>query len=636
MHALSINFRLELRILRFGPFEADLHAGELRKQGMKVKLQEKPFQVLALLLERPGELATREELRQQLWPADTFVDFDHSVGTAVAKLRQAVGDSAHNPRFVETVSSRGYRFIAPVTEVFPTPAKSKVLADQPLELGSGELRTSNRLRGSLGGALVGLITGAVLVALVLGLDIGGARVSLFRSSNPTVRSLAVLPLENLSGDPAQDYFADGMTESFIGNLAQIRALKVISRTSIMRYKGSRKSLPDIAHELNVDAVIEGTVQRSGGRVRVTAVLIHAATDTHLWAREYERDLTDVLKLQSEVARAVADEIRIHLTADERARLTSARSVDPQAHEAYLLGRHHLSKLNEQDLKQAIGYFERAIQLAPDFAAAYAGLSDAWVQLGVAGADLKEVESPSRAAALKAIALDAQLAEAHISLGNIRLLYDWDWAGAEHELRHAVEIDPGGLDPHVHYGHLLMHLGRRNEAIAEGRIAAQLDPLSSTTQSALGRFLYRARKYGEALPHLQRAVELEPRSAQAHFRLGDLYAQLGRFDDAVTAYRRVGELSTKGEDSHAEIARVYALMGRTNDARQMISGVNSPAVSVAAVYAALGDRDEAFKILQKAVGERQGLVALKEDPPFESLHSDSRWKVLLGRMNFPPE
>ena len=274
MDALSIDFRLELRILRFGPFEADLRAGELRKQGMKVKLQEKPFQLLALLLERQGELITREELRQQFWPTDTFVDFDHSLGTVVAKLRQALGDSAHNPRFVETVSSRGYRFIAPVTDVFPTLAKSKVLADQLLESASVELRTSDRLRRSAG-ALVGLVTGAVLVAIVLGLDIDGARVSLFRRSNPTVPSLAVLPLENLSGDPAQDYFADGMTESIISNLARIRALKVISRTSVMRYKRSRKSLPDIAHELNVDAVIEGTVQRSGGRVRVTAQLIHA-------------------------------------------------------------------------------------------------------------------------------------------------------------------------------------------------------------------------------------------------------------------------------------------------------------------------------------------------------------------------
>ena len=270
----------------------------------------------------------------------------------------------------------------------------------------------------------------------------------------------------------------------------------------------------------MDAVIEGSVQRSGQRVRVTAQLIHPATDAHLWAREYERDLTDVLKLQSEVARAVADEIRIQVTAEERARLASARRVNPQAHEAYLLGRYHLSRANEQGWKQAIDYFERATQIAPDYAAVYAGLSDAWLQRGIFSAkDFKEVESPARAAALKAIGLDEQLAEAHTALGNIKHFYDWDWAGAEQEFRRALELDPGSLDAHIDYGTLLMHLGRHNEAIKEGQIAVQLDPLSSRTQSFLGRFLYRARRYEEALPHLERAVELEPRCCSREFPPG---------------------------------------------------------------------------------------------------------------------
>jgi eukaryotic-like serine/threonine-protein kinase len=452
---------------------------------------------------------------------------------------------------------------------------------------------------------------------------------------PEIKSLAVLPLGNLSGDPAQEYFADGMTEALISNLARIRALRVISRTSVMRYKGSPKALPEIARELNVDGVIEGSVQRSGGRVRVTARLIQATTETHLWARDYERDLTDVLRLQSEVARAVAEEVRVQVTAEERARLASARRVDPQAHEAYLLGRYHFNKLNEQGLKQAIDYFERSIQLAPDYAAAYAGLSDAWLQRGTAGANNKEVESPARAAAVKAVGLDEQLAEAHISLANIKLLYDWDWAGAGQEFRRALELDPSGR-AHTDYGHLLMFLGRHNEAIKEGRIAVQLDPLSSATQSGLGRFLYRARRYEEALPHLKRAVELEPRSAQAYFRLGDVYAELGRYDEAIAAYEKIRELAPKGGDSQAEIARVYALMGRKREARQMISGLKAHADVIAGVYATLGDKDEAFRILEKAVEERTAGVALKVDPPFENLHSDPRWKGLLRRMNFPPE
>jgi TolB-like protein/thioredoxin-like negative regulator of GroEL len=455
--------------------------------------------------------------------------------------------------------------------------------------------------------------------------------------SPEIKSLAVLPLENLSGDPQQDYFADGMTEALINNLARIRALKVISRTSAMRYKGSQKSLPEIARELNVDAVLEGSVQRSGGRVRVTAQLIHAATDAHLWASEYERDLTDVLKLQSEVARAVVDEIRIQVTAEERARLASARRVNPQAHDAYLLGRYHFNKFNEQGWRQATEYFERATQIAPDYAAAYAGLSDAWLHLGIFGAGLKEVESAARAAALKAIRLDEQLAEPHISLGNIKEFYDWDWIGAETEFRRALELDPGSLDAHIFHGTLLMHLGRHDEAVREGQIAVQLDPLSSNTESYLGRFLYRARRYAEALPHLQRAVELEPRNIAANYRLGDVYAVLGRYDEAVAALEKNRELIPNDEDLQAEIARVYALMGRHQEARQMIRGLKvHPPNTLAAVYVALGDKDEAFRILEKAVEERQILVNLKEDPPFENLHSDPRWKALLRRMNFPPE
>jgi eukaryotic-like serine/threonine-protein kinase len=451
-----------------------------------------------------------------------------------------------------------------------------------------------------------------------------------------IKSIAVLPLGNLSGDPAQEYFADGMTEALISNLARIRALKVISRTSVMRYKGSQKSLPEIAHELNVDAVVEGTVQHSGARVKVTAQLIHAATDAHLWARDYERDLTDVLKLQGEVARAVADEIRIQVTAEERARLASARRIDPQAHLTYLLARHHASRDNEQGWKQAIDYFERAIELAPDYAAVYAGLSDAWLQRGIFGAkEFREVESPARAAALKAIGLDQQLAEAHTALGNIKHIYDWDWTGAEQELSRALELDPGSLDAHIDYGTLLMHLGRHDEAIKEGQIAEQLDPLSSRTQSFLGRFLYRARRYEEALPHLQRAVELEPRALHANYRLGEVYVQLGRYDEAIAALEKNRELMPKGGELQAAVARVYALTGREREARQMISGVKAQPYAFARFYAALGDKDEAFRILEKAVEDRNSLlVALKEDPPYENLHSDPRWKALLRRMNYP--
>ncbi len=465
-----------------------------------------------------------------------------------------------------------------------------------------------------------------------------------RSANPArtpsateIRSIAMMPLENLSGDPAQEYFADGMTESLINNLAQIRALRVISRASVMRYKRSQKSLPEIARELNVDAVITGSVQRSGGRVRVTAQLIHAATDTHLWARDYERDLTDVLKLEGEVTRAIANEIQIHVTAEESARLASARSVNPQAHEAYLLGRYHLSKNNAQDYARAVEHFERAIELAPDYAEAYAGLSDALLQQATFVKPSNEVVPPARAAALKAIELDEQLAEAHTALGNVKYYYDWDWAGAEKEFERALELNPASLIAHIAYGHLLSSLGRHDEAVKEGQIAAQLDPLSAEAHTALGRFLYRARRYEEALPVFQRAVQLEPRSIGANTRLGSVYAALGRYNEALAVYEKAREAAPVAGDWRDVIAYVYARMGRKREARQLVSGLKDFPIDVAAVYAALDDKDEAFRILEEAIEERkQQMIVLKEDPTLDSLHSDPRWKELLRRMDFPTD
>ncbi len=463
-------------------------------------------------------------------------------------------------------------------------------------------------------------------------------IAMLPASATEIKSIAVLPLENLSGNPAEEYFADGMTDALINNLAQIRVLKVISRTSAMRYKGSNKSLPEIARELNVEAILEGSVHRAGGRVRVTAQLIHAATDTHLWARDYERDLTDVLKLESEIARAVADEIRIQLPAEERARLASARSVNPQAHEAYLLGRYHSGKNSAQDYEQAIEHFQRAIRLAPDYAEAYAGLSEALVQEAVFGIKADKENVPlARDAALKAIELDEQLAEAHTALGNIKYYYDWDWAGAEQEFKRALELNPASLIAHIGYGHLLHSLGRHDEAIREGQIAVQLDPLSAEAYTALGRFFYRARRYEEALPVLQRAVQLEPRSLGANSRLGSVYAELGRYEEALAVYQKAEEIAPSIEGWRDVTAYVYARMGRKEEARQMVSGLKAFPIDVAGVYAALDDKDEAFRILEEAIEQRkQQLIVLKEDPTLENLHSDPRWKELLRQMNFPTE
>ncbi len=481
----------------------------------------------------------------------------------------------------------------------------------------------------------------VLVAAALGFLLLNRTPS---AVSPEIRSLAVLPLVNLSGDPAQEYFADGMTEALISNLAQIRAFnRVISRTSVMRYKGSGKSLPEIAQELKVDAVIEGTVTRSGGRVRVTAKLIPAATDSPVWARDYERDLGDVLKLQSDVARAVADEIRIQVTPEERARLAAARHIDPQAHEAYLLGRYHL-RTNDDDLRRAIGHFEVAIRRAPDYAAAHAGLSHAWQQRGVAGdKNLKEVMPLAREAALKAVALDDQLAEAHRALVPVKS-YDWDWAGAEQESTRALELDPNSAEGHQVYADLLMLLGRHAEAIREMERAAQLDPLSSYIQSRYGRVLYRARRYQEAVPHLQQAIQLDPNpgNSMPYWILAELYGEAGRYDEAIANYKMAQSHGGRALSISVQIAGVHARIGKRNEARRMLEELKATSdpvsfsnLSVARAYVALGDKDQAFEVLLRLVEERNNLATtIKADPPFESLHSDPRWTALLWRMNLP--
>lgn len=493
-------------------------------------------------------------------------------------------------------------------------------------------------------AFLAIALPAMAAAIALAYVLIGRGAAIARQ--PVIRSLAVLPLEDLSGDPAQEYFADGMTDALISNLAQIRALsRVISRTSVMRYKGSRKSLPEIAAELKVDAVIEGTVQRVGGRVRVSAKLIPAATDSPLWAREYERDLSDVLKLQSEVARAVADEIRIQVTPEERARLAAARNIDPKAHEAYLLARHHL-RTNDEDLREAIGQFERAIQLAPEYAAAYAGLSRAWMMRGIFGAqNRKEVAPHARDAALKAVALDGQLPEAHIALSDVRL-YDWDWVAAEQELTRALELDANSAEAHRAYADLLMALERHAEAIQEIQRAEQLDPLSSWIQSRYARVLYRAQRYAEALPRLRRAIDLDPNpgNSMPYWILGEVYEQMGRYPEALDNFEKARSHGGRGLDISAEVARVYARMGKPTEARRMLEELKAntdPATfataPVAFAYAALGDKDEAFKVLFRLVEERNNLAThIKADPPLASLHSDPRWKELLRRMNLPPE
>ena len=424
--------------LRFGVFELDLRAGELRKHGLQVRLQEQPFQVLAMLLEHSGQLVTREELHKKLWPADTFVDFDHGLNKAISKIREAISDSAESPRFVETVARRGYRFLADVRVVDPVPVHSQELAIQPHP--SAEARDRPDHAGKP--AILNLSPSqtwkaVVFMALLLAASLTAWKVHSRNTTSPVIRSLAVLPLESLSSDASQDYFADGMTDELISDLGQISALRVISRTSVMSYKHTRKPLPQIARELNVDAVVEGTVLRSGDQVRITAQLIEASADKHLWSQSYEGELRDTLALQNQVASAIADQIRINVNPQEQAALKTVRVVNPQAYESFLKGRYFWNKRTADGLKVALAYFNQAIEEDPKYAQAYSGLADTYALLGdwqYAVMTPKEALPKAKAAATKALELDGALGEAHNSLAFCLDGFDWDFNSAGKEFR----------------------------------------------------------------------------------------------------------------------------------------------------------------------------------------------------------
>jgi TolB-like protein/Tfp pilus assembly protein PilF len=472
-----------------------------------------------------------------------------------------------------------------------------------------------------------------LTAFLAGAVIYGWHLSRAATAAPAdITSLVVLPLENLSADPAQEYFAAGMTEELIGALAQLRALRVVSRTSAMQLRGSGRSLPTIARELNVDGALEGSIQRMGDRVRIRLQLLHARSDTLLWTRDYERQTSDLLSLQNDVARTVAEEIRIRITPEERARLARAGVVNPAAHEEYLLGRYLLWKFIEEDRARAVEHFQRAIQIDPTYAAAYAGLAHAWWMQGVFGPlSKKEVAPQARAAAQKALALDNRLAEAYSAQAYVQGIFEWNWTEAEKTIRHAIDIEPNSVDAHYVYALLLMALGRFPEATSRIQQAARLDPLSAQVQSTYGRILYRGRQFEEAALRLRRAVELEPRNESAHIRLGHVLEQLGNYSDALESLERAAAASgwKRGQDS-ASVARVYARMGRQKEARQMLERLGNRAP---VVFAALGDKDTAFALLFANLDERAN-VFIKGDPRFDILHSDPRWEQLLRRMNLP--
>ena len=624
--------------LRFGVFEIDIRAGELRKHGLRIRLQEQPFQVLATLLEHPGEVVTREELQKRLWPADTFVDFDHGLNKAISKIREALNDSAESPRFVETVARRGYRFLAEVKGADAAAVRSPDLAAQlhsRAEAGD-QANPADRTAPPRGPStsLAWKISASVLLLLVASLSSW----KLYSWYHPSlvIRSLAVLPLESLSNDASQDYFADGMTDELISDLGQISALRVISRPSVMSYKRARKPLPQIARELNVDAVVEGTVLRSGDQVRITAQLIEASSDRHLWSQSYQGELRDTLALQSQVARAIADQIRINVNPQEQAALKNIKAVSPDAYQSFLKGRFSWNKRTADDLKVALAYFNQAIEEDPKYAQAYSGLADTYSLLGdwqYAVMTPKEALPKAKAAAIKALELDSTLGEAHNSLAFCLDGFDWDFESAGKEFQRAIELNPGYATAHHWYAWHLSLLGRYDEAIAEMRKAQDLDPLSLIINADLAELLVLAHSYDESIRQSRKTIEMDPNFALAHNQLAQAYLQKRMNDQAVAELQKATQLSGGSPTVLANLARAYVASGKKseaikvlNDLRKRSNATYSNGPEIAVIYAALGDSDQAMNWLEKGYEERfnpgvllrPGLDPLRSDPRFQDL------------------
>ena len=628
--------------LRFGVFELDLRAGELRKHGLRIRLQEQPFLVLATLLEHPGEVVTREELQKKLWPADTFVDFDHGLNKTINKIREALGDSAESPRFVETVARRGYRFLAEVKAADTAPVHSLEPATQPHPGAEGPEHAGLAGKLATHKPVPAPLAWKISVSVVL--LVMGSLVTwkLYSPRHPShsIRSLAVLPLESLSNDSSQDYFADGMTDELISDLGQISALHVISRTSVMAYKRARKPLPQIARELNVDAVVEGTVLRSGDQVRITAQLIEGSSDRHLWSQSYEGQLRDTLALQNQVARAIADEIRVNLNSQERAALKNVQVVNPEAYESYLKGRYFWNKRTADGLKVALAYFNQAIEEDPKYAQAYSGLADTYALLGdwqYAVMTPKEALPKAKAAATRALELDSALGEAHNSLAFCLDGFDWNFAAAGKEFRRAIELNPGYATAHHWYAWHLSLLGQYDEAIAEMKKAESLDPLSLVINADLAELFVLAHSYDESIRQSRKTIEMDPNFGLAHNHLAQAYLQKHMNDEAVAELQKAVQLSGDSPTCVANLARAYVASGNRSEAERLLSDLKkrsshgySHASEIAVIYAALGDKNQAMSWVEKGYEERFNPGVLLR-PGFDPLRSEPRFQELVRRM-----
>src|SRR6266852_5135038 len=539
-------------MVRFGTFQLDLKARELHKAGVKVKLQEQPFRVLALLVAQAGQVVTREDLRQKIWRSDVYVAFDQGLNNAIRKVREALGDSADNPRFIETVAKHGYRFLSPVSAV------QERSSQPPLRFGLRTIRT----------ALIGLTAASLLVVLAYA---AWHRSALGTRPSSGKAILAVLPFDNLNHDPDQEFFSDGLTEEMIAQLGKLNPewLSVIARGSVAKYKGSSMAVSQIGKELHADYLLQGSVRRAPDRVRITVQLIQVRDQTDLWTQSYDRELRDILALQDSVARTIADQIHITLTAEQQARLARPRQLEPAAYEAYLKGRYYWNKRTAEGMQKASIYFQQAINADPAYGAAYSGLADCNSGLTWHGFNSPAETLPrANAAALKAIEIDPQSAEAHASLGLV-LNHKLDWPGAEREFKRALQLDPHYANAHHWYGDNLSAKGRHDEALFEAKQALALDPLNLMIGTWVGLRYYLARKYDLAIEQGRNTVELDPNFPAAHLLLGEAYVQMGLHEKGLAELQSAAVLSGDSPLYLAQVGVAYASAGRKAEALRII-------------------------------------------------------------------
>lgn len=613
--------------VRFGTFQLDLRARELHKAGVKVKLQDQPLRVLALLADRAGQVVTREELRENIWPSDVYVTFDQGLNNAIKKVRIALDDSADNPRFVETVAKRGYRFIAPVTV---EPQSTSEPAPAPPSRSFRQL------------AWVVLIAAILLAALAYWSWHRAAR-----SAKPVSEKviLAVLPFDNLSRDPEQDFFSDGLTEEMIAQIGKLnpQRLTVIARSSVAKYKSSSLPASQIGSELRADYLVQGSVRRAADRVRITVQLIEVRNQTDLWAESYDREIHDILALQDSVARTIARQINVTLASDQQARPANPRVLDPEAYDAYLKGRYYWNKRTGDGLQKACLYFQTAITKDPTYGAAYSGLADCNSGLAWHGfVSPAEALPKAYAAALKAIELDPQSAEAHASLALV-LHHRWDWPRAEIEFKRALELGPQYANAHHWYGDLLSVNGRHDEALVEARQALALDPLNLMIGSWVGLRYYLARDYDHAIEQSRTTVDLDPNFAAAHLVLGENYLLIRQPQDGLAELQSAARLSGNSPLYVAQVAVAEAVAGRKTEARRLIRQLENMSseryvspYGIAQAYAALNDQERSFQWLHAAYEDRSVWMSyLAVDPLFDRLHSDQRFQDLLNRVGLRP-